>query len=80
MANGILTCNAHRQQACGASAGSDILDPNGHGISAMKLAVDCQIERGKVASALASIWSCPDRPDVLGRTGGFHLFHGTRLS
>jgi hypothetical protein len=33
------------------AAGGDILDPDGDGIAATKLAVDCQIEHGEVASA-----------------------------
>jgi len=32
-------------------AGGDILDPDGDDITAAKLAVDCQIEPGEVASA-----------------------------
>ena len=35
----------------GISAGGDILDPDGDEITAAKLAVDCQIEPGEVASA-----------------------------
>ena len=39
-------CSIHR-----VAAGGDILDPNGDDITAAKLAVDCQIEPGEVASA-----------------------------
>jgi hypothetical protein len=65
-------------------AGGDILDPDGDDITTAKLAVDRQIEHGEVASAAFDLEFRPDRPDVLGRSGGFApvsfpLFHGTRL-
>jgi hypothetical protein len=69
---------------CRVAAGSDILDPNGHDITPTKLAVDCQIEHGQVASATFGLEFRPYRPDVLGPQGrlcpfSFRLFHGTRL-
>src|SRR6266853_5689127 len=48
------------------SACGDILDPNGDDITAAKLAVDCQIEHGQVASAAFDLEFRPDRPDMLG--------------
>jgi hypothetical protein len=41
-------------------AGGDILDPDGDDITAAKLAVDCQIEHGKVASAAFDLEFRPD--------------------
>ena len=66
------------------AAGGDVLDPDGDDIAPTKLAVDCQIEHGEVASA-ASIWSFVRIDQMcLDRSGGFApvsfpLFHGTRL-
>src|SRR5450631_4092362 len=50
----------------GVAAGSDILDPDGHDITPAKLAIDCQIEHGQVASATFDLEFRSDRPDVLG--------------
>jgi hypothetical protein len=66
------------------SACSDILDPNGDDITTPKLAIDCQVEHGKVASAALDLELCPDRPDVFGSQrrlcpGSLPLFHGTRF-
>ena len=36
---------------CRVSAGGDILDPDSDGITATKLAVDCQVEHGEVVGA-----------------------------
>ena len=44
---------------CVAACG-DILDPDGDDIAATKLAVDCQIEHGEVASAAFDLELCPD--------------------
>jgi hypothetical protein len=38
----------------------------GDDITATKLAVDCQIEHGEIASAALDLELCPDRPDVFG--------------
>jgi hypothetical protein len=56
-------CAIGRVTACG-----DILDPNGDDITAAKLAVDCQIEHGQVASAAFDLEFRPDRPDMFGRS------------
>jgi hypothetical protein len=48
------------------AAGGDILDPDGDDVAATKLAVDCQIEHGEVASAALDLELCPDRPHVFG--------------
>src|ERR1700731_4882698 len=45
-------------------AGGDILDPDGDDVAATKLAVDCEIEHGEVASAALDLKLCPDGPDV----------------
>jgi hypothetical protein len=42
------------------TAGGDILDPNGNDITAAKLAVDRQIEHGKVTSAAVDLELRPD--------------------
>src|SRR5206468_12075429 len=52
------------------STGSDILDPDGDDITATKLAVDCQIEHGEIASTALDLELCPDRPDVFGSQRG----------
>ena len=49
-----------RVSACG-----DVLDPDGDHITSTKLAVDCQIEHGQIASAALDLKFRPDRPDVL---------------
>ena len=66
------------------SARGDILNPYGDDITAAKLAVDCQIEHGQIASAAFNLEFHPDRPDVFGPqrrfcSGQLPLFHGTRL-
>ena len=66
------------------SAGSDILDPDRDDVTAAQLAVDRQVEHGEVPSTTFDLEFCPDRPNVLGRNGGFApvtlpLFQGTRL-
>jgi hypothetical protein len=45
-------------------ARSDILDPDCDNVTTTKLAVDRQIEHGKVASAAFDLEFRPDRPDV----------------
>jgi hypothetical protein len=65
-------------------AGSDTLYPDDDDITATKLAVDCQIEHGEVASAVLDLELCPDRPGVFGSQRwlcpvSFPLFRGTRL-
>jgi hypothetical protein len=62
--------------------GGDILDPDGD-VTATQLAVNRQIEHGKVANAAFNLELRPDRPDVFGSRGGFApvnfpLFQGTR--
>ncbi len=47
-------------------ARSDILDPDCNNVTATKLAINRQIEHGKVASATFDLEFRPDRPDVLG--------------
>src|SRR5712692_4664185 len=47
------------------AAGGDILDPDCDNVTATKLAVDRQIEHGKVASAAFDLEFRPDRPDVI---------------
>ena len=42
------------------AAAGDILDPDGDDIAATKLAVDCQIEHGEVASASFDLKLGPD--------------------
>jgi hypothetical protein len=54
-------CAIGRVSACG-----DILEPNGDDITAAKLAVDCQVEHGEVASAAFDLELRSDRPDVFG--------------
>jgi hypothetical protein len=49
-----------------------------------KLALDCQIEHGEVATAAFDLELCPDDQTRFGRSGGFApvsfpLFQGTRL-
>jgi hypothetical protein len=48
------------------SACGYILDADGDDITAAKLAVDCQVEHGEVASAAFYLELGPDRPDVFG--------------
>jgi hypothetical protein len=55
-------CAIRRISACG-----DIFDPEGDDIAATKLAVDCQIEHGEVASAPLDLELCPDRPTTRSR-------------
>jgi len=54
-------CAIRRISTCG-----DIFDPNGDDITTTKLAIDCQVEHGQVASAALYLELCPDRPNVLG--------------
>ena len=44
--------------------------PPKNDITATKPAVDCQIEYDQVASGILDLKLCPDRPDVLDRSGG----------
>ena len=48
------------------SASGDILDPDGNDITAPKLAVDCEIEHGEVASATFNLELRSNRPNVFG--------------
>jgi hypothetical protein len=48
------------------SARGYILNPDGNNVTAAKLAVDCQIEHGKVASAAFDLELGSDRPDKRG--------------
>ena len=64
-------------------ARSDILDPDCNNVTATKLAINRQIEQGKVASATFDLEFRPDRPDVLGPQRwlcrvSFPLFHPGR--
>jgi hypothetical protein len=73
------SCAIRRISACG-----DILDPDSDNVTAAKLAVDCQIEHGEVASVTLNLELCPDRPDVFGSQRrfapvSFPLFQGARL-
>src|SRR5258705_13411145 len=66
------------------SSGSDILDLDRDDVTAAKLAVNRQIKHGKVAKATLDLKLRPNRPDMLGRSGGFApvslpLFQGRRL-
>src|SRR5579859_3904368 len=54
-------CAICRVPTCG-----DILDPKGDDITTTKLAIDCQVEHGQIASAALYLELRPDRPDVLG--------------
>jgi hypothetical protein len=60
--SGLLLSN--RRTIRGISACGDILDLDCDDVTATKLAVDCQIEHGKVASAAFNLEFRPDRPDV----------------
>jgi hypothetical protein len=68
----------------GAAPSRNILYPDGDDVTAAKLAVDRQIEQGKVSHTTFDLQLGPDCPDVFGRSGGFApvslpLFQGTRL-
>ncbi|MGC2626423.1 MAG: hypothetical protein WA269_06265 [Candidatus Udaeobacter sp.] len=56
------------------AAGSDVLDPKSDDIAPAKLAVDRQIEHGKVASATFQLEFRPYQPDPLGPVCPGQLF------
>jgi hypothetical protein len=66
--SGLLLSN--RRAIRGISVCSDVLDPDCDDVTATELAVDCQIEHGKVASAAFNLEFCPDRPDVFRDASG----------
>jgi hypothetical protein len=57
------------------SARGYILNPDGNNVTAAKLAVDCQIEHGKVASAAFDLELGSDRPDKRGGRMQLQLPH-----
>ena len=72
-------CAIRRVSACG-----DILDLDRDDVTAAKLAVDRQIEHGKIANATLDLEFRPDRPDMFRAQrrlcpGSLPLFQGRRL-
>ena len=67
--------SSFRENEIDSEAGSDILDPDGDDVTATKLAVDSEVEHGKVPRTAFDLEFRPDRPDVLGAQRGLCSGH-----